>query len=141
MGIDLAAQVAHADFWGRHGAAVVDFGWYGGISQYGYSLLTPAPMAWLGGGTDGARALGALSAVVASILLVLLLLRTRVSRPLTAGLLGAFGIFGNIVSGRVTFTVGLAFGLAALLALTAARFPARTGPDGEPVHIIHVRRF
>jgi hypothetical protein len=32
MGIDLAAQVAHADFWGRHGAAAVDFGWYGGTS-------------------------------------------------------------------------------------------------------------
>jgi hypothetical protein len=31
------------------------------------------------------------------------------------------GIFGNIVSGRITFTVGLAFGLAGLLALTCAR--------------------
>lgn len=121
MGIDLAAQVAHADFWGRHGAAAVDFGWYGGTSPYGYSLLTPAPMAWLGGGTGGAKALGALAAVVASLVLILLLLRTGARRPLVAGLLGAFGIFGNIVSGRVTFTVGLAFGLAALLALTCAQ--------------------
>lgn len=121
MGIDLAAQTAHADFWGRHGAAAVNFGWYGGVSQYGYSLLTPAPMAWLGGGTDGARVLGALAAVVASVALTLLLLRTRARRPLAAGLLGAFGIFGNIVSGRITFTVGLVFGLASLLALTCAQ--------------------
>jgi hypothetical protein len=118
MGIDLAAQTAHGDFWGRHGAAVLDFGWYGGVSPFGYSLLAPAPMAWLGGGTGGARALGAIAAVAASLLLTLLLLRTRAARPLAAGLLGAFGLFGNIVSGRVTFTVGLAFGLAALLALT-----------------------
>jgi hypothetical protein len=118
MGIDLAAQVAHGDFWGRHGAAVLDFGWYGGTSPYGYSLLTPAPMAWFGGGTGGAKVLGALAAVIASLVLALVLLRTRARRPLAAGLLGAFGIFGNIVSGRVTFTVGLVFGLAALLALT-----------------------
>ncbi|GIE24215.1 hypothetical protein Ahu01nite_073170 [Winogradskya humida] len=118
MGIDLAAQVAHADFWGRHGGALLDFGWYGGTSPYGYSLLTPAPMAWLGGGTGGAKALGAIAAVVASLLLTLLLLRTGARRPLAAGLLGALGVFGNIVSGRVTFTVGLVFGLSALLALT-----------------------
>lgn len=128
MGIDLSAQVAHGDFWDRHGAAVLDFGWYGGISPYGYSLLTPAPMAWLGAGTDGARVLGAIAAAVATLLLMWLLLRTRAARPLLAGLLGAFGMFGNIVSGRVTFTVGLAFGLAALLALTVDRpWPRRMG--------------
>ncbi|MEV4637544.1 hypothetical protein AB0J80_09350 [Actinoplanes sp. NPDC049548] len=127
MGIDLAAQVAHADFWSRHGAAVIDFGWYGGTSPYGYSLLTPALMAWLGGGTAGAEALGALAATVASVVLTLLLVRTDARRPLVAGLLGALGIFGNIVSGRVTFTVGLAFGLAALLALTDDRPWVRRG--------------
>src|SRR4051812_29358030 len=56
MGIDLSAQTAHGNFWARHGAAVVDFGWYGGVSPFGYSLLTPGLMAGLGGGTDGARA-------------------------------------------------------------------------------------
>jgi hypothetical protein len=128
MGIDLAAQTAHGDFWARHGAAVLDFGWYGGVSQFGYSLLTPAPMAWLGSGAGGARALGAIAAVIASLLLTLLLLRTRAARSVLAGTLGAFGIFGNIVSGRVTFTAGLAFGLAALLALTLDKpWPRRAG--------------
>jgi hypothetical protein len=35
-------------------------------------------------------------------------------------LLGVVGIFGNLVSGRVTFAVGVAFGLAALLAASRA---------------------
>jgi hypothetical protein len=128
MGVDLAAQVARADFWARHGAAVLDFGWYGGVSPYQYSLLTPASMAWLGGGVNGARALGAIAAVIAAVLLVLLLLRTGARRPLLGGVLGAVGIVGNLVSGRVTFTAGLAFGLATLLALTAQRpWVRRTG--------------
>ncbi len=128
MGVDLAAQVWHSEFFGRHGAAVLDFGWYGGTSPYGYSLLTPALMSFLGGGIAGAKMLGALAAVAASVLLTLLLQRTGARRVLLAGLLGALGIFGNIVSGRVTFTAGLAFGLAALLALTWTRpWPRRAG--------------
>ena len=121
MGTDLAAQAARADFFARHGAAVLDLGWYGGTSPYGYSLLTPGPMAWLGGGADGPRILGAAAAAVAAVLLVLLLLRTGARRPLAGGLLGVLGIFGNLVSGRVTFAVGVAFGLAGLLALTLGR--------------------
>src|SRR5690349_10881801 len=75
MGRDLAAQVAHGDFWARHGWAVLDFGWYGGVSPFSYSLTTPALMAWLGGGTDGARLLGAIAALAAAVLFVLLLVR------------------------------------------------------------------
>jgi hypothetical protein len=121
MGVDLAAQVARGDFWARHGAAVLDFGWYGGVSPYAYSLVTPAAMAWLGAGVAGARALGAVAAVAASALLALLMVRTGARRPLAGGVLGAVGIIGNLVSGRVTFTAGLAVGLLTLLALTARR--------------------
>ncbi|GAB1639817.1 hypothetical protein [Krasilnikovia sp. MM14-A1259] len=121
MGIDLAAQTAYADFWVRHGAAALNFGWYGGVSPFGYSLVTPELMGWLGGGTTGARALGAIAAVTATLLLAALLIRTHASRPLLAALLGAVGVFGNIVSGRVTFTAGLVFALGALLALTWSR--------------------
>jgi hypothetical protein len=120
-GRDLAAQVARAQFWARHGAAVLDLGWYGGHSPFGYSLLTPAPMAWLGAGTDGPRRLGAIAAVLAAVAFAALLRRTGARRPLAGGLLGVAGIFGNLVSGRVTFTVGLAFGLAALFALAGGR--------------------
>ena len=121
MGIDLAAQVARGDFWMRHGAAVLDFGWYGGLSPYSYSLITPPLMSLAGGDIDGARRVGAVFAVLASVLFVLLLCRTGARRPLLGGLLGTVGIVGNLVSGRITFTAGLAFGLATLLALTSRR--------------------
>jgi hypothetical protein len=121
MGTDLSAQAARGDFFARHGAAVLDLGWYGGTSPYGYSLLTPAPMTWLGGGSTGPRLLGAFTGVLAAVALVQLLVRTGARRPLAGGLLGVVGIFGNLVSGRVTFAVGVAFGLAALLALTSPR--------------------
>src|SRR4051794_17086567 len=100
MGIDLAAQVAYADFWARHGGAVLNFGWYGGVSPYGYSVLTPALMAALGAGVTGVRYLGAMAAAVSSLVLVLLLLRTSARRPVAAGLLGVFALFGNIVGGK-----------------------------------------
>src|SRR4051794_24342134 len=119
LGTDLAAQTARAGFAARHGAAVWDLGWYGGLSPYGYSLLTPWPMAWLGDGYDGPRRLGALALVASAVLLTLLLRRTGARRPLLAGLLGVLGLAGNLVFGRVTFALGVAFGLAALLALTA----------------------
>jgi len=121
MGIDLAAQVARGDFWARNGAAVLDFGWYGGLSPYSYSLITPPLMSLSGGGVDGARRVGAVFAVLASVLFVLLLCRTGARRPLIGGLLGTVGIVGNLISGRITFTAGLAFGLATLLALTSRR--------------------
>ena len=121
LGRDLAAQVARAEFWSRHGPAVWDLGWYGGFSPYGYSLLTPAPMAWLGGGTDGPRRLGALALVVTAVAFAALLRRTDARRPVLGGLLGLAGIAGNLVSGRITFTVGLAFGVGALLAAAYRR--------------------
>ncbi|HET9519114.1 MAG TPA: hypothetical protein VFO77_15435 [Actinoplanes sp.] len=113
MGTDLSAQTARADFFARHGGAVLDLGWYGGVSPYGYSLLTPAPMAWF-----GVREVGAGAAVLSAVLLVVLLLRTGARRPVAGGLLGVVGIFGNLVSGRVTFAVGVLFALAALVAVT-----------------------
>ncbi|RZU48451.1 hypothetical protein EV385_0166 [Krasilnikovia cinnamomea] len=119
MGVDLAAQVARADFWARHGPAVLDLGWYGGGSPYQYSLVTPPLMAWLGGGISGARWLGAIAAVVAAVLLAALLVRTGARRPVLGGVVGVVGIVGNLVSGRITFTAGLAVGLATLLVMTA----------------------
>src|SRR5207249_2667912 len=41
---------------------------------------------------------------------------------------------------RLVPTEPEAYGLLALLELTAARFPARTGPDGEPVLLEHQDR-
>ncbi|WP_344750928.1 hypothetical protein [Micromonospora olivasterospora] len=118
MGTDLAAQVARVGFAGRHGATPIDLGWYGGVNQYGYSLFTARLAAW-----TGPRPLGAVAAVVAAGALGWLFARHRPCRPVLAGLLGAVVLVGNLVSGRVTFAVGLAFGLLALCAVAADRPP------------------
>jgi hypothetical protein len=118
MGTDLSVQVARADFFRRHGLAPVDFGWYGGVFPHGYSLVSPALMTWLGGGLLGARLAGALAAVVSAVSLVLLFSRTGARWPALAGPIGALCFVGNLVSGRVTYAIGVAFGLVALTVLT-----------------------
>ncbi|GAA3941139.1 hypothetical protein [Actinoplanes auranticolor] len=115
MGTDLAAQQARAEFFAAHGWAPVDFGWYGGVGQFGYSLLT-APL----GSLIGMRVLGALAAVAASVLFGWLLWRTGVRRPLAGALLGVLVFAANLASGRITFAVGLALALAALCAAADA---------------------
>ncbi|QKW15716.1 hypothetical protein [Verrucosispora sp. NA02020] len=116
MGSDLAAQVARADFFAAHGATPVDLRWYAGVQQFGYSLLTQPVMALL-----GVRLTGVIAVVAAAALLAALLVRTGVPRPLLGSLVGVVTIAGNLVSGRVTYGLGVAFGLAALLALTWRR--------------------
>jgi hypothetical protein len=127
MGTDLAAQQARADFFAEHGWAPVDFGWYGGVGQFGYSLLT-APL----GSVIGMRVLGAVAAVVAAAAFGWLLWRTGVRRPVAGGLLGALVIAANLASGRITFAVGLSLALAALC--VAAAVPSGSGaaePSGS----------
>ncbi|MFJ6154024.1 hypothetical protein [Micromonospora profundi] len=118
MGTDLAAQVARAEFADSYGGAPLDLGWYGGVNQYGYSLFTARL-----GALVGMRLLGAIAAVVGAAALGWLFIRNRARRPLLAGLLGAVVLVGNLASGRITFAVGLAFGLLALCAVSADRPP------------------
>jgi len=112
-GSDLSAQVARAGFFADHGPALVDLSWYGGVHPWGYSLVSPPLMALL-----GVRLTGALALLASATAFAALLVRTRVPRPLLGGLVGVLTIAGNMVSGRVTYALGVAFGLAALLALT-----------------------
>ncbi|GLI03041.1 hypothetical protein [Phytohabitans aurantiacus] len=114
MGSDLSAQVARADFLAAHGLSPVDLRWYGGVNQFGYSLVSPAVMALI-----GVRVTGALSLVGSALAFAALLFRTGVPRPLLGGLVGTVCIAGNLVSGRVTYALGVAFALGALVALTA----------------------
>ncbi|TDC36290.1 hypothetical protein E1211_13985 [Micromonospora sp. 15K316] len=118
MGTDLSAQVARAAFADRSGAAPIDFSWYGGDGQFGYSLFTQ----FLGAAL-GVRLVGAVAAVVSAVALAWLLLRGRARRPLLGGVLGAAVLVGNLASGRITFAVGLMFGLLALCAVYSARPP------------------
>ncbi|MEU8262824.1 hypothetical protein AB0C02_19620 [Micromonospora sp. NPDC048999] len=119
-GSDLSAQVARAGFFAAHGPAPVDLSWYGGVHPWGYSLLSPPLMALL-----GVRLTGALTLLAAATAFAALLVRARVPRPLLGGLVGVLTIAGNLVSGRVTYALGVAFGLAALLALTLPAGPGR----------------
>ncbi|WP_406083331.1 hypothetical protein OHA01_32100 [Micromonospora zamorensis] len=123
MGTDLAAQVARAEFADRYGAAPIDLGWYGGVNQYGYSLFTARL-----GALIGMRPLAAVAAVLGAAALGWLFVRSRARRPLLAGVLGAVVLVGNLASGRVTFAVGLAFGLLALCAVSAERPPRPPRP-------------
>ncbi|WP_025617175.1 hypothetical protein [Salinispora cortesiana] len=113
MGSDLAAQVARADFFAAHGATPVDLRWYGGVNQFGYSLLSQPVMALL-----GVRVTGVLALVASTVAFAALLCRVDAPRPLTGALVGAVTFAGNLVAGRVTYGLGVAFGLTALLALT-----------------------
>ncbi|MEU7762245.1 hypothetical protein [Micromonospora aurantiaca (nom. illeg.)] len=134
-GSDLSAQVARAGFFAEHGAALVDLRWYGGVHPWGYSLVSPPLMALL-----GVRVTGALALLASATAFAALLVRTRVPRPLLGSLVGVVTIAGNLVSGRVTYALGVAFGLAALLALTvparrtrlAASAGAGAGAAAEP---------
>ncbi|MFI7521974.1 hypothetical protein [Micromonospora globbae] len=120
LGSDLSAQVARADFFADHGPALVDLRWYGGVHPWGYSLISSPLMTLL-----GVRPTGALALLASATAFAALLVRARVARPLLGSLLGVLTIASNLVSGRVTYALGVAFGLAALLALTlpAARRP------------------
>ncbi|GAA2867459.1 hypothetical protein Acy02nite_10130 [Actinoplanes cyaneus] len=113
MGSDLAAQVARAEFFAAHGFTPIDLRWYGGVDQLGYSLVSQPVMALL-----GVRVTGVLAMVLGSVLLVALLRRGGGARLWAAGLLGVAGLAGNLVSGRVTYGLGVCLGLGALLALT-----------------------
>ncbi|MGY4909024.1 hypothetical protein [Micromonospora aurantiaca (nom. illeg.)] len=129
-GSDLSAQVARAGFFAEHGAALVDLRWYGGVHPWGYSLVSSPLMALL-----GVRVTGALALLASATAFAALLVRTRVPRPLLGSLVGVVTIAGNLVSGRVTYALGVAFGLAALLALTvpARRTRLAAGAAAEPV--------
>lgn len=113
VGGDLAAQWAWADFAARYPGSAYDLAWYGGAYPASYSLLTPYLMGFL-----GVRTLAVAAATASAALLALLLQRSPLDRPLPVALWGAFALTCNIVAGRVTFALGLAFGLAAVATAT-----------------------
>jgi hypothetical protein len=122
-GQDLAAQIARADFARDHPFTPVDLRWFGGTLTFGYSLWTPVVMAWV-----GVRLTGAVCAVAATVLTTLLFERTGAHRPLLGGVFAAATQAINLVAGRVTFSLGMVCGLAALLAVAAARDTSQWRP-------------
>ena len=107
---DLAAQEYRAEL----GLVLWNNGWYAGHHTPGYSVLFP-PL----GGLLGVRLTGALAAVAAAALFAALAHRHWQGRRAAdvAALWFALGTTAVLLTGRLTFLLGVAIGLGVLLAL------------------------
>lgn len=114
--LDAAAGEYRAWLFGREGLALWDLQWYQGHHMPGYSVLLP-PLGWL----IGLRLTGALCAVAAAFLFALLARRRYGDRALLGALWFAAGTVTILLSGRITFGLGLVPALGALVALAWGR--------------------
>lgn len=109
-GGDLAAQDAWAEFVGRHPDSAYNLAWYGGMHPVSYSVVSPYLMSVL-----GVRTTMMIAGTISAGLLTMILIRSRsVKNPLWASLAGVFALLCNAASGRVTYGLGLVFGLGAV---------------------------
>lgn len=114
-GGDIAAQDAWAEFARAHPGSAYNLSWYGGMHAASYSLVSPFVMAAL-----GVRTTMVIVGTISSALLALLVVRSKAVRhPLVASLVGVAALVGNATSGRVTFGLGMMFGLGALAVVFA----------------------
>jgi hypothetical protein len=116
---DLAAQTYRTELFERSGFVVFDVGWYGGHHNPAYSILFP-PLAAL----IGPRLVGAIAAVVTAWAFERIV-RGRgpqaTDAARVASLWFATATMVSLVTGRLTFALGLALGMLAVLALTRGR--------------------
>jgi hypothetical protein len=127
-GGDMAAQDAWAAFAEAHPGSAYDLAWYGGMHPVSYSAISPYLMAFL-----GVRPTMVVAGTLSAGLLALLLVRNRhVVQPMLPAVFGALALTGNAVSGRVTFGLGLLFGLAALVAAFAWPTSSSSGRPALP---------
>ncbi|HEX2071002.1 MAG TPA: hypothetical protein VHF90_05070 [Thermoleophilaceae bacterium] len=114
---DLAAHIFRAELFGREGFTVWNGQWYGGHHTPAYSVLSP-PLSWL----LGPQLMGALSAVAATACFTELM---RKAYGAVAARLGTiwFGIGSAtlLFTNRLPFALGVAFGVAAVLAAQRQR--------------------
>nr|WP_202531598.1 MFS transporter [Streptomyces sp. SID8380] len=112
-GGDLAAQDAWAEFVGRHPDSAYNLAWYGGMHPVSYSIVSPYLMHVL-----GVRTTLMLASTVSAGLIAYCASRIRAVRnPHLVGLAGVYALLCNTGSGRVTFGLGLMFGIAAVAAV------------------------
>lgn len=114
---DLAAATYRGEVFARAGLTLWDNGWYGGHYLPGYSLLAPAL-----GALAGERLLLALCTVAAAGLFGVLAQRAFSAGGARAAAVSfALGACVTMLSGRVAFSLGLAVGLLAVVALSRRR--------------------
>ena len=116
---DLAAQAYRTDLFAREGFTVWNGFWFGGHHTPGYSILFP-PL----GAAVGPRLAGALAAVV-SALLFTRIVRHAFGADSHAARWGALWFAAatatDLLIGRLTFGLGVTFGLACVHAVQLAR--------------------
>lgn len=111
---DLAAQIYRAELFDQAGWVLWDNNWFGGHHVPGYSLLTP----WLMGSV-GVGVTGAISALTTTVAFGVLARTMRPARWLWPTAWIAWAAAGDLLIGRVTYSVGLAFAVLAVLSLVA----------------------
>jgi hypothetical protein len=123
---DLAAQAFRVELFEREGFAIWNGSWYEGHYTLTYSVLFP-PLAAL----IGPQLIGALSAIASAYLFDRLVRDEWGPRARWATLWFGAGAVTMMATGRVTFSLGVAFGLAALRALQRGRrLPAIAAATG-----------
>jgi hypothetical protein len=113
---DLAAQAFRSDLFSAHGFLIWNDYWYGGHYLPGYSVLFP-PL----GAALGPRLVGAISAVAAAGLFGVLARQRFGSEAGLATLWFGVATASLLIAGQLTFALGVAIGLGALLALQRGR--------------------
>jgi hypothetical protein len=113
---DLAAQAFRSDLFSAHGFLIWNDDWYSGHYLPGYSLLFP-PL----GAAIGPRLVGAISAVAAAGLFGGLAAHRFGSQAWLAIVWFAVATGSLLIAGQLTFALGVAVGLGAILALQRER--------------------
>jgi hypothetical protein len=115
-GSDLPAQVFRAELVRRDGFVVWNSEWFGGHATLAYSVIAPLVSA-----LTGPVAVGAICGVVSAVLFERIVRRGFGRASLVGALWFASSTVTNLVVGRVTFSLGVALGLGAVLALQRNR--------------------
>jgi len=114
---DLAAHIFRAELFGREGFTIWNGQWYGGHHTPAYSVLSP-PMVWL----LGPQVTAGLSSIAATVGFTELVHRHFGAQRFQWGALWfGLGSASLMATNRVPFAMGVAFGVAACLALQRDR--------------------
>ena len=109
---DLAAQVYRAGLFRSEGFTLFNANWYGGHHTPAYSILFPPLGALL-----GVRVVGVVAAVASAVLFERIARAHFGERARWGALWFGAGTVADLLIGRLTFAVGVAFALAAVYAL------------------------
>src|SRR3954469_12028877 len=115
-GSDLPAQVFRSELVRRDGFVVWNSQWFGGHSMLSYSVLSP-----VAGSLTGPLAVGAISGVAAALLFERILRYAYGRTVWLPAVWFALGPGANLIVGRVTFALGVAFAMGAVYALQRRR--------------------